>query len=127
MSSLATFASASTPTSSIAPPPVSFYFQVLPPSLNDDDYEGFATLPGESILLMKRNVGLYLGKVRCQDFDDGIVYLTSQRIVYIDIQRPLNKRFALSLTHIERIDGFVLLIHHQRLLFIFSRMIIVIH
>ncbi|KAI8589289.1 EAP30/Vps36 family-domain-containing protein [Geranomyces variabilis] len=54
-------------------------------------------LESETVAIMQKDVGLYEGKTRLQDFDNGILTVTSHRILWIDeskktgLQLPLAK------------------------------------
>ncbi|RKP06860.1 EAP30/Vps36 family-domain-containing protein [Thamnocephalis sphaerospora] len=80
------------------------YFDAVPLPRNSRD--AFPLLAQETVLLAKAHVGLYLGKTRSVEFDDGTVYLTNRRIVYVDERLPRAKRFALALSWIERADSY---------------------
>ncbi|KAJ2082352.1 Vacuolar protein-sorting-associated protein 36 [Coemansia sp. RSA 988] len=57
---------------------------------------------GEKIVSIQNKVGLYRGSVRDEEHDNGTVYLTSARIVYVDQQRPRERSVALHLSRIQR-------------------------
>ncbi|KAJ2629499.1 Vacuolar protein-sorting-associated protein 36 [Coemansia sp. RSA 1290] len=57
---------------------------------------------GEKILCIQNKVGLYEGVVRDTKHDNGTVYLTNFRIVYVDQQWPWERSEALHLSLIDR-------------------------
>ncbi|KAJ2453179.1 Vacuolar protein-sorting-associated protein 36 [Coemansia sp. RSA 2336] len=57
---------------------------------------------GEKILCIQNKVGLYEGVVRDTEHDNGTVYLTNFRIVYVDQQCPWERSVALHLARIDR-------------------------
>ncbi|KAI8968534.1 EAP30/Vps36 family-domain-containing protein [Mycotypha africana] len=67
-------------------------------------------LQDETILLRQGRIGLYEGKHKLEHFQDGICYLTTHRIIYVDKLDPMNYSAELSLsyvTHIESYSGFL--------------------
>lgn len=58
----------------------------------------------EKDILIDYNVGLYLGKERIKGKQNGRIFLTSQRIVYVDDLNPNVNSAALELDDIESID-----------------------
>ncbi|KAI9209401.1 EAP30/Vps36 family-domain-containing protein [Polychytrium aggregatum] len=53
---------------------------------------------GETLLLTQGGVGLYDGKLRLTDFDDGLAYVTTHRILWVreGVQEPKGLALALS-------------------------------
>ncbi|KAI1333259.1 Vps36-domain-containing protein [Xylariaceae sp. FL0255] len=61
-------------------------------------------LPDEVLLFVQDNVGLYEGKFKLPNHQNGQVYLTSHRICYVDTQNPRKYSLALHLKHVERYE-----------------------
>jgi len=61
-----------------------------------------AYLPDEVLLLVQDNVGLYEGKFKLPNQQNGQVYLTSHRICYVDKQEPRKHSVGLDLKDVER-------------------------
>ncbi|KAI6785333.1 uncharacterized protein J7T54_006975 [Emericellopsis cladophorae] len=59
-------------------------------------------LPDEVLLFVQDNVGLYEGKFKLPDQQNGQVYLTSHRICYVDKDEPRKRSVALELKDVER-------------------------
>ncbi|KAI8849463.1 hypothetical protein BC829DRAFT_442887 [Chytridium lagenaria] len=59
---------------------------------------------GESILLVQKDVGLYDGNTRLQDFDSGQAYVTSHRILWIDDTSQALAR-SLSLKDVQSVNN----------------------
>ncbi|KAJ2848291.1 Vacuolar protein-sorting-associated protein 36 [Coemansia brasiliensis] len=57
---------------------------------------------GEKILCIQNKVGLYQGAVRDTEHDNGTVYLTNFRIVYVDQQWPWERSVALHFSLVDR-------------------------
>ncbi|KAJ2161508.1 Vacuolar protein-sorting-associated protein 36 [Coemansia sp. RSA 552] len=57
---------------------------------------------GEKIVCVQNRVGLYQGTVRDEEHDNGTVYLTSSRIVYVDQMRPRGRSVALHLSLVRK-------------------------
>ncbi|KAJ2861382.1 Vacuolar protein-sorting-associated protein 36 [Coemansia erecta] len=57
---------------------------------------------GESILCVQGKVGLYKGELRDEEHDSGTMYLTNQRLVYVDQQRPHERSVELHLSHAQK-------------------------
>ncbi|KAI1856783.1 hypothetical protein JX265_011424 [Neoarthrinium moseri] len=67
-------------------------------------------LPDEVLLFVEDNVGLYEGKYKLPNLQNGQVYLTSHRICYVDKQDPRKHSVALDLRDVERYEfyaGFI--------------------
>ncbi|KAI8359961.1 EAP30/Vps36 family-domain-containing protein [Blakeslea trispora] len=60
----------------------------------------------ESILIQQDQVGLYSGKQKVEHFQDGICYLTTHRIIYVDSTAPLERSLELSLCQIQHVDSY---------------------
>ncbi|KAK3294299.1 EAP30/Vps36 family-domain-containing protein [Chaetomium fimeti] len=63
-----------------------------------------AYLPDEDLLFVQDNVGLYEGKYKLPDHQNGQVYLTSHRICYVDKAEPRKHSVALDLKGVERFE-----------------------
>ncbi|KAF5026897.1 hypothetical protein F66182_927 [Fusarium sp. NRRL 66182] len=61
-------------------------------------------LPDEVLLFVQDNVGLYEGKFKLPNHQNGQVYLTSHRICYVDKQEPRTNSAALNLKDVERYE-----------------------
>ncbi|KAI2618778.1 Vps36-domain-containing protein [Hypoxylon sp. NC1633] len=61
-------------------------------------------LPDEVLLFVQDNVGLYEGKYKLPNQQNGQVYLTSHRICYVDKQEPRKHSVALDLRDVERYE-----------------------
>ncbi|XDG06696.1 hypothetical protein ABKA04_006311 [Annulohypoxylon sp. FPYF3050] len=61
-------------------------------------------LPDEVLLFVQDNVGLYEGKYKLSNQQNGQVYLTSHRICYVDKQEPRKYSVALDLKDVERYE-----------------------
>ena len=58
----------------------------------------------ETDILVDYSVGMYDGKSRVQDKQDGRVFLTSQRIIYVDSKLPTTGSVALELDSIQSVE-----------------------
>ncbi|CCF56011.1 hypothetical protein KAFR_0A05760 [Kazachstania africana CBS 2517] len=58
----------------------------------------------ENDILIDYSVGLYSGKLKQLDKQDGRVFLTSQRLIYVDNKLPVSNSIFLELDNIESID-----------------------
>ncbi|KAJ1950089.1 Vacuolar protein-sorting-associated protein 36, partial [Linderina pennispora] len=56
----------------------------------------------EKIISVQNKVGLYKGAERDEEHDNGTVYLTTHRIVYVDQARPHERSAALDLARVKR-------------------------
>ncbi|KAK6189338.1 hypothetical protein LQW54_013363 [Pestalotiopsis sp. IQ-011] len=63
-----------------------------------------AYLPDEVLLFVQDNVGLYEGKYKLPNNQNGQVYLTSHRICYVDKQDPRKHSLALNLKDVEKYE-----------------------
>ncbi|KAH6958408.1 hypothetical protein HG530_010005 [Fusarium avenaceum] len=61
-------------------------------------------LPDEVLLFVQDNVGLYEGKFKLPNQQNGQVYLTSHRVCYVDKQEPRKHSVALDLKDVERYE-----------------------
>ncbi|KND90018.1 Vacuolar protein-sorting-associated protein 36 [Tolypocladium ophioglossoides CBS 100239] len=61
-------------------------------------------LPDEVLLFVQDNVGLYEGKFKLPNQQNGQVYLTSHRICYVDKNEPRASSVALDLKEVDRYD-----------------------
>lgn len=61
-------------------------------------------LPEEVLLFVQDNVGLYEGKYKIPDHQNGHVYLTSHRICYVDNENPRKNSVAIDLKEIDRYE-----------------------
>ncbi|KAI1106639.1 Vps36-domain-containing protein, partial [Jackrogersella minutella] len=61
-------------------------------------------LPDEVLLFVQDNVGLYEGKYKLPNQQNGQVYLTSHRICYVDKQEPRKYSVTLDLKDVERYE-----------------------
>lgn len=64
-------------------------------------------LPDESLLFVQDAVGLYDGKFKIPEYQNGQAYLTSHRACYIDNDEPRQKAIAIDLKDVERCDLYV--------------------
>ncbi|KAF7726976.1 hypothetical protein EC973_008171 [Apophysomyces ossiformis] len=63
-------------------------------------------LPNESLLLQQGNVGLYEGKQKLENYQDGVCYLTSHRLIYVDYTKPTEYSTEISLKLVKDIDSY---------------------
>ncbi|OAA57058.1 vacuolar protein sorting protein [Niveomyces insectorum RCEF 264] len=61
-------------------------------------------LPDEDLLFVQDNVGLYEGKYKILNQQNGQIYLTSHRVCYVDQADPRKYSAALDLKDVERYD-----------------------
>ncbi|KAI9795021.1 MAG: hypothetical protein M1816_000041 [Peltula sp. TS41687] len=61
-------------------------------------------LPDESLLFVQNAVGLYEGKFKIPNFQNGQAYLTSHRVCYVDHERPRESSAAVDLKEVERYE-----------------------
>ncbi|KAB2580675.1 putative vacuolar protein-sorting-associated protein 36 protein [Lasiodiplodia theobromae] len=59
-------------------------------------------LPDETLLFVQDAVGLYEGKYKIPDYQDGHAYLTSHRVCYVDNKEPRKFSVAVNLKDVER-------------------------
>ncbi|QPG94668.1 hypothetical protein C2857_006695 [Epichloe festucae Fl1] len=63
-------------------------------------------LPDEILLFVQDNVGLYEGKLKLPNHQNGQVYLTSHRICYVDKIAPRANSVALDLKDVDRYEAY---------------------
>ncbi|KAG6015101.1 hypothetical protein E4U43_005747 [Claviceps pusilla] len=63
-------------------------------------------LPDEILLFVQDNVGLYEGKLKLPNHQNGQVYLTSHRICYVDKAEPRTNSLALDLKDVDRYEAY---------------------
>ncbi|KAI9652212.1 MAG: hypothetical protein M1831_007121 [Alyxoria varia] len=63
-------------------------------------------LPDETLLFVQDAVGLYAGKSKLADYQNGHAYLTSHRACYVDHEQPRNRSVAVNLKDFERCELF---------------------
>ncbi|KAI8988854.1 EAP30/Vps36 family-domain-containing protein [Pilobolus umbonatus] len=61
---------------------------------------------GETILMQQAHIGLYEGKKKLPQYQDGVCYLTSHRIVYVDNIHPLEYSIEIGLNIIRDIESY---------------------
>lgn len=61
-------------------------------------------LTDEVLLYVQDNVGLYEGKFKIPDHQNGQIYLTSHRICYVDNNEPRKNSIAIDLKDVERYE-----------------------
>ncbi|KAH6685951.1 EAP30/Vps36 family protein [Plectosphaerella plurivora] len=61
-------------------------------------------LPDEVLLFVQDNVGLYEGKYKLPDQQNGQVYLTSHRVCYVDSKEPRKHSAAIDLKDVDRFE-----------------------
>lgn len=66
------------------------------------------SFPSEEVLLFTQdNVGLYDGKDKLPNYQNGQVYLTDHGVCYVDKEEPRKYSVALELKDVERVDYWV--------------------
>lgn len=61
-------------------------------------------LPDEVLLFVQDNVGLYEGKYKIPNFQNGHAYLTSHRVCYVDNEEPRKNSVGIDLKDVERYE-----------------------
>ncbi|OKL62066.1 hypothetical protein UA08_02747 [Talaromyces atroroseus] len=61
-------------------------------------------LSDESLLFVQDAVGLYEGKFKIPNFQDGHAYLTSHRVCYVATENPRQHSVAIELKDVDRVD-----------------------
>lgn len=61
-------------------------------------------LPDETLLFVQDAVGLYGGKSKLADYQNGHVYVTSHRVCYVDNSQPRERAVAVNLKEVERTE-----------------------
>lgn len=64
-------------------------------------------LPEETLLFVQDGVGLYEGKYKIPNYQNGQAYLTSHRVCYVDNDEPRKYSVAVELKEIERTEFYV--------------------
>lgn len=64
-------------------------------------------LPEETLLFVQDAVGLYQGKFKLAEYQNGQAYLTSHRACYIDNEDPRKKAVAVYLKDVDRCELYV--------------------
>lgn len=64
-------------------------------------------LPDEILLFVQDAVGLYEGKYKLPEYQNGQAYLTSHRACYVDNENPRKKAVAVSLKDVDRCELYV--------------------
>lgn len=67
--------------------------------------------PDEVLLFVQDAVGIYKGKNKIPDFQNGQAYLTSHRACYVDHDLPRQRAVAVDLKDIERCEAYVRLLN----------------
>ncbi|KAI8637424.1 EAP30/Vps36 family-domain-containing protein [Parasitella parasitica] len=60
----------------------------------------------ESLLIQQGNIGLYEGKHKLDQYPDGVCYLTSHRIIYVDNKNPLEFSVELGLDLVKDVESY---------------------
>ncbi|KAI9007018.1 EAP30/Vps36 family-domain-containing protein [Phycomyces nitens] len=61
---------------------------------------------GESLIVQQASVGLYNGKNKVESAQDGVCYLTSHRIIYVDNKDPDQSSFEIPLNSIAQVESY---------------------
>ncbi|KAB8069951.1 Vps36-domain-containing protein [Aspergillus leporis] len=61
-------------------------------------------LPDETLLFVQDAVGLYEGKYKIPNYQDGHAYLTSHRVCYVAVEEPRKHSVAIDLKEIDRAE-----------------------
>lgn len=64
-------------------------------------------LPDEVLLFVQDAVGLYGGKLKIPEYQNGQAYLTSHRACYVDNEEPRKKAVAINLKDVDHHDLYV--------------------
>lgn len=67
-------------------------------------------LPDETLLYVQNAVGLYVGKAKLADYQNGQAYLTTHRACYVDNDKPRERAVAIHLRDVERHEIYVSLL-----------------
>ncbi|CDS03037.1 hypothetical protein LRAMOSA00439 [Lichtheimia ramosa] len=62
--------------------------------------------PSESFIVQQGNVGLYERKEKLDQYQDGVCYLTTHRIIYVDSTKPTERAVELPLSMVKDIETF---------------------
>ncbi|KAI5853840.1 EAP30/Vps36 family-domain-containing protein [Tricharina praecox] len=63
-------------------------------------------LPDETLLFVQNSVGLYEGKYKILNYQNGFAYLTSHRACYVDNDDPRKYSIAVELKEVDRIEPY---------------------
>lgn len=63
--------------------------------------------PDETLLFVQDAVGLYSGRVKLPQYQNGHAYLTSHRACYVDNDQPRSKAVAINLKDVDRCEAHV--------------------
>ncbi|KAA8907565.1 EAP30/Vps36 family-domain-containing protein [Sphaerosporella brunnea] len=63
-------------------------------------------LPDETLLFVQNSVGLYEGKYKIPNYQNGFAYLTSHRACYVDNDEPKKYAVAVELKQVDRIEPY---------------------
>ncbi|PKY05874.1 vacuolar protein sorting protein [Aspergillus campestris IBT 28561] len=61
-------------------------------------------LPDETLLFVQDAVGLYEGKYKIPDYQDGHAYLTSHRVCYVAVEEPRKYSVSIDLKEVDHAD-----------------------
>ncbi|ORY86180.1 EAP30/Vps36 family-domain-containing protein [Protomyces lactucae-debilis] len=61
----------------------------------------------EPVLYVQDGVGLYNGRHKLVDYQDGVLYITGKRLCYVDSEKPALRSIAVSLAEIDRLGFYV--------------------
>ncbi|KAG1471858.1 hypothetical protein G6F56_001882 [Rhizopus delemar] len=62
--------------------------------------------PNESLLIQQGKIGLYEWKNKLEHYQDGVCYLTSHRIIYVDDANPLEHSIEISLQDVKDVESY---------------------
>jgi ESCRT-II complex subunit VPS36 len=57
----------------------------------------------EPVLYVQNGIGLYNGRHKLIDYQDGVLYITGKRLCYVDSQKPALRSIAVMLSEIDRL------------------------
>ncbi|KAI9471977.1 MAG: EAP30/Vps36 family-domain-containing protein [Benjaminiella poitrasii] len=63
-------------------------------------------IPNEFLLIQQAHIGLYEGKHKLDHYQDGVCYLTSHRLIYVDYTHPLEYSIELNLNIIKEFESY---------------------
>jgi ESCRT-II complex subunit VPS36 len=64
-------------------------------------------LPEETLLFVQDAVGLYVGKFKLPEYQNGQAYLTSHRACYVDNEEPRKRAVAIDLKEVDHVEAYV--------------------
>lgn len=64
-------------------------------------------LPEETLLFVQDAVGLYAGKFKLPEYQNGQAYLTSHRACYVDNEEPRKRAVAVDLKDVDHVEAYV--------------------